>query len=134
MGWENSRQLCKPSTSSRVCITVSNSTNPSRVYIRLCKLKKKVFYCFYKINFPRENAKLFVWHRLNEKFLPVAKSCPRSLARITGADPGFFLGGGVLVSCSTSTPINHIVFLFLQNTSCIRKPQVTLPLDPPLRN
>ena len=60
----------------------------------------------------------------------------------SGADPGFLLGGGALVSCSTSTPINHIVF-FLQNTSCIRKPQVisggggvrtpcTLPLDPPL--
>ena len=42
----------------------------------------------------------------------------------TGADPGFFLGGGALVSCATSTPINHIVFHFLQNTSCIRKPQV----------
>ena len=28
----------------------------------------------------------------------------------TGADPGSFLGGGALVSCSTSTPINHIVF------------------------
>ena len=28
------------------------------------------------------------------------------------ADPGFFLGGGALVSCSTSTPINHIVFFF----------------------
>ena len=62
----------------------------------------------------------------------------------SGADPGFFSRGGALVSCSTSTPINHIVF-FLQNTSCIRKPQVisegggggvrtpcTLPLDPPL--
>ena len=32
-----------------------------------------------------------------------------------------FLGGGALFSCSTSTPINHIVW---QNTSCIRKPQV----------
>ena len=42
---------------------------------------------------------------------------------LPGADPGFFLGGGALVSCSTSTPINHIVF-FWQNTSCIRKPQV----------
>ena len=41
----------------------------------------------------------------------------------SGADPGFFLGGGALISCSTSTPINHIVF-FWQNTSCIRKPQV----------
>ena len=59
----------------------------------------------------------------------------------SGADPGFCLGGGALISCSTSTPINHIVFFFWQNTSCIRKPQVisggvrtpcTLPLDPPL--
>ena len=63
------------------------------------------------------------------------------LLLLSGADPEFFLGGGALVSCSTSTPINHIVFL---NTSCMRKPQVrggggarartpcTLPLDPPL--
>ena len=34
-----------------------------------------------------------------------------------GADPGFFLGGVALVSCSTSTSS-------LQKTSCIRKPQV----------
>ena len=27
----------------------------------------------------------------------------------SGTDPGFFLGGGALVSCSTSAPINHIV-------------------------
>ena len=57
-----------------------------------------------------------------------------------GADPGFFLGGGALVSCSTLTPINHIVF-FLQNTSCIRKPQAISgggegahPLHPPPRS
>ena len=31
-----------------------------------------------------------------------------------GADPGFFSGGGALVSCSTSTPINHIVFFFAE--------------------
>ena len=37
-----------------------------------------------------------------------------------GVDPGFFLGGGALVSCSTSTPIKHIVF-FLHNTNCIKK-------------
>ena len=49
MGWENSRQLCKPETKSRVCITVENSANPSRGYIKLCKHRKKVFYCFYKI-------------------------------------------------------------------------------------
>ena len=55
-GWENSRQLCKPETKSRVCITVENSPNASSVYIRLCKHRKKVFYCFYKINFPRKDA------------------------------------------------------------------------------
>ena len=76
--WENSRQLCKPETKSRVCITVENSPNASSVYIRLCKHRKKVFYCFYKITFPRKNAKLFVWHWLKEKFLPVTKSCTRN--------------------------------------------------------
>ena len=64
----------------------------------------------------------------------------RSSHSEAGADPGFFSGGGALVSCSTSTIINHIVFF----TTCIRKPQVipgggwvrtpcTLPLDSPLR-
>jgi len=32
----------------------------------------------------------------------------------SGADPGFFLGGGALVSCSISTPINHLVFFFAE--------------------
>ena len=52
-----------------------------------------------------------------------------------GADPGFFLGGGALVSCSTSTPINHIVFFFCRIpvvAGGVRTP-CTLPLDPPLR-
>ena len=30
------------------------------------------------------------------------------------ADPGFFFGGGALVSCSTSTPINLIVFFWAE--------------------
>ena len=33
----------------------------------------------------------------------------RLLSPSTEVDPGFFLGGGALVSCCTSTPINHIV-------------------------
>ena len=59
-----------------------------------------------------------------------------------GADPGFFLGGGALISCSTSTPINHIVFFFCRIPVVLenrRSSQVggvhtpcTLPLDPPL--
>ena len=62
-----------------------------------------------------------------------------SYVHISGADPGFFLGGGTPVSCSTSTPINHM-FFFWQNTSCIRKPQVISgrggahPLHPPPRS
>ena len=58
-----------------------------------------------------------------------------------GADPGFFLGGGALVSCSTSTPINHIFFgripVVLENCRSsqggrgVHTP-CTLPLDPPL--
>ena len=65
----------------------------------------------------------------------------REGASCQGRVQDFFLGGGALGSCSTSTPVNHLIF-FLQNTSCIRKPQVisggggrtpcTLPLDPPL--
>ena len=39
----------------QLCITVENSPNPSRVYIRLCKHRKKVFYCFYKI-FLKDNS------------------------------------------------------------------------------
>ena len=34
--------------------TVENSPSASRVNIRLCKHRKKVFYCFYKITFPRK--------------------------------------------------------------------------------
>ena len=40
-------------------------------------------------------------------FSPTDEKTPDEHA---GADPGFFLGGGALVSCSTSTPTNHIVF------------------------
>ena len=35
-----SRQLCKLSSSSPVCITVSNSPNPCRLYIRRCQTRK----------------------------------------------------------------------------------------------
>ena len=65
----------------------------------------------------------------------------KKLTSETMADPGFFLGGGALVSCSTSTPINHIVFfcripVVLENRRLsqgrVRTP-CTLPLDPPLR-
>ena len=43
--------------------------------------------------------------------------------RTQGRIQDFFYEGVHSSLASTSTPINHIVF-FLQNTSCIRKPQV----------
>ena len=42
-GWGNLRQLCKPKTKSRVCITVKNFPSPTSVYIRICKQRKKTF-------------------------------------------------------------------------------------------
>ena len=77
------------------------------------------------------------------------QGCDALICHTSGADPGFFLGGGALVSCSTSTPINHIVFLFflffwrripvvLENRRSSRgveggvRTPCTLPLDPPL--
>ena len=39
----------------------------------------------------------------------------------TGVDPGFFLGGGALVSCSTLTPINHILFFFFGRIPVVLK-------------
>ena len=78
-GWENSRQLCKPETKS----SVENSPNASSVYIRLGKHRKKVFYYFYKITFPRKNAKLFVMALIKREILTSrkalsTKSCTRN--------------------------------------------------------
>ena len=47
---------------------------------------------------------------------------------ISGADPGFFLGWGALISCSTSTPINR---RSSQGGGGGGTPR-THPLDPPL--
>ena len=57
----------------------------------------------------------------------------------SGADPGLFLGGGALVSCSTSTPINLIVFFFSAEYQLYQKTAGHLrggahPLHPPPRS
>ena len=58
----------------------------------------------------------------------------------SGADPRFLLGGGALICCSTSTPINHIVF-FLAKYQLYEKTAGHLgggggvhPLHPPPRS
>ena len=63
-GWEISQQLCKPSTSSRVCMTLSNCPNPSRVYIRLYKHGKRFLLLRYHFT-------TLLWHFLPYHFTPV---------------------------------------------------------------
>ena len=52
-----------------VCITVEKSPNPSHVYIRLCKHRKNVFFCFYEItssknyNAGKDKKKSFFWSK-----------------------------------------------------------------------
>ena len=82
-GWENSTQLCKPETKSRVCMTVENSPNASSVYIRLCEHSKKVFYCFYKITFTRKKRKTLCMALIKRDILTSrkilsTKSCTRN--------------------------------------------------------
>ena len=62
-GWENSSQLCKPETKSRVCITVENSPNPSCVYIRLCKQGK----CFLLLKC--NSSAIFLWMTMLQQTL-----------------------------------------------------------------
>ena len=84
----------------------------------------------YKWAFQGKNVLPKPWNFIQKNTLKVVK--------YPGADPGFFLGGVTLVSCST---LYFRILLLLQNISCIRKPQVvpggggggppfTLPLDP----
>ena len=46
--WENSRQLCKPETQSRVCITVESSPNFSECLDEAMKKGKKAYIAFIK--------------------------------------------------------------------------------------
>ena len=60
-------------------------------------------------------------------------------AGLTGADLGFCLGGGALVSCSSSTPINHTVFFcriqdVLENRRSSQGGGFAHPLYPPPRS
>ena len=83
MGWENSRLFCKPKTKWRICVTVKNSPNPSRVYKRPSKYRRKVVYCFYILTFPRKVSKPFVMALIKTEILTscevsYTKSCTRN--------------------------------------------------------
>ena len=67
---------------SRVCITVENSPNPSSVYIRLCKYRKKVFYCFYKITFARKKENSLFRAVIEREILTSCKVLYTKLVRV----------------------------------------------------
>ena len=73
---------------------------------------------------------------LNINHSHVSSACT---LKISGADPGFFLGGGALVSFSTSTLINHILFfcripVVLENRRSSWGGGAAHPLHPPPRS
>ena len=51
-------------------------------------------------------------HRQFKQYILQISTKGKEIRVKPGADPGFSLGGGALVSCSSSTPINHKVFFF----------------------
>ena len=66
------RQLCKSETKSRARITVKKFSQPHKlVFISgyANRGKKLCFYCFYKLTFPRQNAKFFVMAVIKRKIL-----------------------------------------------------------------
>ena len=72
-----SRLLCIPST-SRVCITVSNSPNPSRVYIRLCKRGKR----FLLLNYLYSKYKFKVVFNTSSKPFPLSEKPFTAFAKL----------------------------------------------------
>ena len=72
-----------------------------------CFLRQKKFICL--------GGKNLACEMMIRRFISVKREKTGSDPNgATGADPGFFFGGGALVSCSTSTPINHIVLFFAE--------------------
>ena len=63
---------------TRVCITVENFPNPTSVFIRICKQRKKVFYCFYKITFKRKKAKLSFFRALIKREILTSREVLRT--------------------------------------------------------
>ena len=79
------RQLCKSETKSRARITVKKFSQPHKCLYQAMPIWEKsyVFYCFYKLTFPRKNAKFFVMALIKRKILTshavlYTKSCMRN--------------------------------------------------------
>ena len=75
-------QLSRRTSPGNACYA-GYSPNASSVYIRLCKHRKKVFYCFYKITFPRKKRKTLCMALIKREILTSrkilsAKSCTRN--------------------------------------------------------
>ena len=86
--YANPRQLCKPSTLSRVCITVSNSPNPSRVYIRLCKHGKRFLLLKHQTHYEKSD-----WSRAFNQFTIACELDMRNA--LSAADIAFIMSSSM---------------------------------------
>ena len=112
--WHKTNLMCKPETKSRVCITVENSPNSSSVYIRLCKHRKKVLYCFYKIIFPRKKRKTLCMALIKREILTSCKilstkSCSRNRPFALRGHVTSFLWKWKLWFCLKKWLVGHIL-------------------------
>ena len=65
--------------------------NPSSVYIRICKHRKKVFYCFHKITFPGKKSKTLLFRALiKREILTSHEVLYAKLVRVISPKYGFF--------------------------------------------
>ena len=125
--WRQSSDLCTHSSTSKN--DKENRLFPAKIPGKSDAMRRK------KRTKTRQSKKSF------ETCLFVLIACLLVLSwcTISGADPGFFLGGDALVSCSTSTPINHIVFfcripVVLENRRSSQGGWGAQPLHPPPRS
>ena len=108
---ETGRTRAIPNPFSRWSLGVANELNHQLTYTQYWKDTEQ-----YLHHNTKANQQWFPQHQETSLFSYLIFDPPNdfllllSLHLSSGADPGFFLGGGALVSWSTSTPINHIVF------------------------
>ena len=57
-------------------------SQPLECLYHAMQIQEKVFYCFYKLTFPRKIAKLSAVALIKREILTSRKSCTRSLARV----------------------------------------------------
>ena len=80
--------------------------------IIICRIYWKTSYEVFMITFTTISKPIVTVQTYSSRISSLITWEEISITSLPGVDPGFFLGGGALISCSNSTPINHIVFFW----------------------